>query len=310
MDSVHAMPVASAIAARPLAFGDFVLDPLQQRVQRRDGAELRLTPRLYDALLLFMQHAGELLDKERLMRALWPGLVVEENNLSQVISGLRRALGDELRRSRFIQTVPRRGFRFIAPVTRLALVAVPAPGVPPVAGPVVPALGRRPLRRDLAAGAVAGPTGVAAWPWHGVPCAAGPIATLAVLPFVPWLGDDSDALLGIGIADSVIARLWAVSGLSVRPIGDVRCHAGPDRDPLRAARELQVDWIVEGSVQRVDDRLRIVARLLRAADGRVEWNEPFDSPLGGVFDVQDRVASRIVRLLAPPARAGAGGDVP
>jgi DNA-binding winged helix-turn-helix (wHTH) protein len=102
-----------------LAFGDFVLDRPQQRVLHRNGTMLALSPRLFGALTLLIDHAGQLLDKETLIAALWPNLVVEENNLSQVISALRRALGDDSQDSRFIQTVPRRGFRFIAPVTPL-----------------------------------------------------------------------------------------------------------------------------------------------------------------------------------------------
>ena len=107
------------------AFGDFVLERSQQRVRRRDGSLLNLTPRLFSALLLFVENAGALLDKDSLMLALWPGLVVEENSLSQVISGLRRALADDSHDSRYIQTVPRRGFRFIATVTELPDVSRP-----------------------------------------------------------------------------------------------------------------------------------------------------------------------------------------
>ena len=101
------------------AFGDFVLERAQQEVRRRDGSPLNLSPRLFNALLLFVEHAGELLDKDALMRALWPGLVVDENSLSQVVSSLRRALADDPVASRYIQTVPRRGFRFVATVTAL-----------------------------------------------------------------------------------------------------------------------------------------------------------------------------------------------
>jgi DNA-binding winged helix-turn-helix (wHTH) protein len=105
------------LAAPRYAFGDFVLERAQQEVRRRDGSALDLSPRLFNALLLFVEHAGELLDKDALMRALWPGLVVDENSLSQVVSGLRRALADDPVASRYIQTVPRRGFRFVATVT-------------------------------------------------------------------------------------------------------------------------------------------------------------------------------------------------
>jgi DNA-binding winged helix-turn-helix (wHTH) protein len=100
-------------------FGDFVLEPSRQRLRGRNETPLTLSPRLFAALQLFVEQAGVLLCKEELVLALWPGLVVEDNNLSQVISGLRRALGDDTRNSRYIQTVARRGFRFIAEVTEL-----------------------------------------------------------------------------------------------------------------------------------------------------------------------------------------------
>ena len=99
------------------AFGDFRVDVRLRAVYRRDGGSmLSLTPRVVDALLLFIAHPGDVLDKDRLMASLWPGLVVEENNLSQTISTLRRALGDDGQPSRYVQTVPRRGFRFVAEV--------------------------------------------------------------------------------------------------------------------------------------------------------------------------------------------------
>jgi len=107
------------LASPRYAFGDFMLEPAQQEVRRRDGSALNLSPRLFNALLLFVEHAGELLDKDALMRALWPGVVVDENSLSQVVSSLRRALADDPVASRYIQTVPRRGFRFVADVTAL-----------------------------------------------------------------------------------------------------------------------------------------------------------------------------------------------
>jgi DNA-binding winged helix-turn-helix (wHTH) protein len=110
-----------------VGFAGFVLERSQRRLLRSDGTPVRLTPRLFSALLLFTERAGDLLDKDTLMAALWPGLVVEENNLSQVVHGLRRALGDE--GGHLIQTVPRRGFRFVATLSVL-----------PAAGPMTAAL--------------------------------------------------------------------------------------------------------------------------------------------------------------------------
>ncbi len=97
-------------------FGEFRLAALERRLCRRDGSLVEMSPRLFDALLYFVQRPGQLLDKESLLGTLWPGLVVEDNNLNQLVSTLRRALGDDAQASRWIQTVPRRGFRFVGPV--------------------------------------------------------------------------------------------------------------------------------------------------------------------------------------------------
>ena len=313
------------------AFGDFVLERLQQRVTHRDGTPLNLTPRYFSALLLFAERAGDLLDKDTLMLALWPGLVVEENNLSQVISGLRRALGDDTQGSRYIQTVPRRGFRFVAAVTVLPDAdALPRNDAPPPAEPPVPPPSELPsepiipgppgtpddpskrhaLRLTLAAGAAAVVAGTGWWVWHRRDAAGtatqGP--TLAVLPFKPLLAEGRDELIEVGMADSLIARLSTVPGLVVRSVGSVLRYAGPAQDPLRAARELDVVWIVDGSLQRRGDQLRATARLLRAADGSAAWSGSFDEKFTDVFNIQDQISNRVMQALAPTLQAAAGPE--
>jgi DNA-binding winged helix-turn-helix (wHTH) protein/TolB-like protein/Tfp pilus assembly protein PilF len=289
------------------AFGDFLLERAQQRVLRADGSALVLTPRLFNALLLFVERPGELLDKDTLMQALWPGLVVEENNLSQVVSGLRRALGDDAQGSRFIQTVPRRGFRFIAPVKAMgAAEAELAPSPVPeaaVAQADVPAT-RRQLLGALGAG-VAAAAGAAWWTWGRGPAVSGAAArvTLAVLPFRPLTAEGRDDLLEVGMADSLAARLSAVPGVVVRSTGSVLRYAGPAQDPLRAAQELDVGWVLDGTLQRRGDRLRATARLLRASDGVAAWSGSFDTAYLDVFDVQDRIATQVMQALTPALRA-------
>lgn len=289
-------------APERLAFGDFVLQRSQQRVLLRDGSELGLTPRLFGALQLFVDHPDELLDKDRLMQALWPGLVVEENNLSQTISALRRALGDEPGGRRYIQTVARRGYRFIAPVTALDDAEPPPAAMPAVAEPVV-----RPSRRlALAGAAVAAAAALAAaafWRAGSGPTAR---ATLAVLPFKPLAADGRDELLELGMADSLITRLSLVPGLVVRSVASVRRYAGNEQDPVRAARDLDVDWIVDGSLQRRGDQLRVNARLLRASDGSASWSDSFDAQFTGVFDMQDQISARVLQALAPRLQATGG----
>ena len=317
------------------AFGDFVLDPTQQRVRRRDGSPLSLTPRLFSALLLFVENAGALLDKDNLMRALWPGVVVEENSLSQVISALRRALADDSHDSRYIQTVPRRGFRFIAAVTQMPespAEALPSAAGPALANPPLPAdalataqggsggagqaadLGTTPsdrrgwLRLTLAAGAATALGGLGWWSSRRASTAdvPPPLATLAVLPFKPLVHGARDELLEVGMADSLIARLSTVPGLVVRSVGSVRRYAGAEQDPLLAAHDLDVAWIVDGSLQRRGDQLRVTARLLRAADGSAAWSGSFDEQFTGVFEVQDMISTRVAQVLAPSLQAFAG----
>jgi TolB-like protein/DNA-binding winged helix-turn-helix (wHTH) protein/Flp pilus assembly protein TadD len=318
------------------AFGDFVLERSQQRVHRRDGSPLNLTPRLFSALLLFVENAGALLDKDSLMLALWPGLVVEENSLSQVISGLRRVLADDPHDSRYIQTVPRRGFRFIATVTELPDSAAPKslpnaatgsvlqtePPLQPVSAPLAePGIGsqtygaarivsdrRRLLRLALATGVATAMGGMGWWVsrWASRAGTAPQLSTLAVLPFKPLVSDSRDELLEVGMADSLIARLSTVPGLVVRSIGSVRRYAGTDQDPLRAARDLDVAWIVDGSLQRLGGQLRVTARLLRASDGSAAWSGRFDEKFTGVFEVQDTISARVAQVLVPSLEVFAG----
>jgi DNA-binding winged helix-turn-helix (wHTH) protein/TolB-like protein/tetratricopeptide (TPR) repeat protein len=301
-------------------FHDFVLDVAQRQLLRADGAVIVLTPRHFDALLFFVEHPAQLLDKDTLLAALWPGVVVEENSLSQTISALRRALGDDAQQGRYIQTVPRRGFRFIAPVTHIEAVAppgLPLPASPGATGEPVedravdaaakptahPAVSRRRIvgAATVATGLLAAAAG--AWWWRAssrAPAGSTSAAqtTLAVLPFKP-LATARDELLEIGMADSLIARLSNLPGVVVRSIGSVRHFAGPEQDPIGAARDLSVAWIVDGSVQRDGAKVRVSARLLNAASGEAAWSGRFDEQFTGVFDLQDAISGRIAQVLAP-----------
>lgn len=219
------------------AFGGFVMDGRQRRLLRADGTEVPLTPRLYEALALFVHSRGELLEKDELMRALWPGLVVEENNLSQVVLALRRVLDDgQGEDRRFIQTVPRRGYRFVADVRVLP---EPVPdGSPPAEAPGgVPASRRRWLSIALSASAAAGMAGAGwgAWNWAARPAAGSSVQSLAVLPFTALSVEGRDDLLELGMADSIAARLSTVPGLVVRSTHSVvrlKGRSGTRRGPL------------------------------------------------------------------------------
>ena len=130
------------------------------------------------------------------------------------------------------------------------------------------------------------------------------------MPFKPLVSDARDELLEVGMADSLIARLSTVPGLVVRSIGSVRRYAGADQDPLRAASDLDVAWIVDGSLQRHGDQLRVTARLLRAADGSAAWSGRFDEKFTGVFEVQDMISARVAQVLVPSLETVAGARPP
>ena len=166
-----------------------------------------------------------------------------------------------------------------------------------------------------AAGVTAALAGAGGWAWRRRG-GSGPALTpgtgrqtLAVLPFKPLVAEGRDELLEVGMADSLIARLSTVPGLVVRSVGSVLRYAGPGQDPVRAARELEVVWIVDGSLQRRGDQLRATARLLRAADGTAAWSGSFDEQFTGVFDIQDQISNRVMQALAPTLRAAAGAAV-
>jgi len=294
-------------------FGEFVLDTAQGRLLPRAGAPVDLTPRLFAALRFLVERPGELVDKQALLDHVWPCLVVGENSLSQVITGLRRLLGDDAQDSRYIQTVPRKGFRFVAPVMVVAAdgasqgVPAPAPGTAPPSG--APLRARRQLLASVGAGAAAlGLGGLWVWRETRAPVPATPV-TLAVLPFTFVALEERDALLGVGMADSLIARLSLLPGIVVLAAGSVDRFGANDRDPLRAARALDARWVVDGSVQRVGDHLRVAVRLLHVDDGATAWADVLDRDATGLFDMQDQLARVIARVLTgaapPPGRLDA-----
>ena len=313
---------------REYRFLEFSLQPSERRLLTPDGRAVDLTPRLFDALLFLAEHPGELLTKERLLTELWQGLVVEENSLSQSISALRRALDDDAQRPRFIQTVPRHGFRFIAPVQVHDSAHKPAanakPDVPvstPVAAPATvtdparlpmgatPAGAAQPRaasRRVWLGGAGAGvllatAVGAGAWRWRGSSdrSTGQPIRTLAVLPFKPVSPGTGDELLELGMAESLVSRLSNLPGLAVRSAGSASRFRGAGQDPVDAARELNVTWVVDGSLQRVGTRVRVSARLLNTTSGEAAWSGSFDEDYTSVFTLQDSISLKVAQVLAP-----------
>ncbi|MDM4767684.1 winged helix-turn-helix domain-containing protein [Pelomonas sp. SE-A7] len=288
----------------PLAFGDFLIDVQQRRLVRQGTGEvLAITPRVFDLLLALIDRAPEVVSREELLSQVWPGLVVEDNNLSQHLSILRRLLGDEAESPRYIQTVPRRGLRFIAELR---------PSIDPA-----PVAAQTPRRKALLLAGLGGGLGVGALLWwklarvgEGRPDR---IRSLSVLPFKPLVEGSSNPVLEIGLADALITRLGRLKDLRVTAIASSRRYSDPQQDPLAAAQALDTDSVLDGTLQRQGDRLRVTVRLLRRADGASLWSASFDEQAGDLFALQERIAQQVANSLQrelglPPRSFGRGGQ--
>lgn len=235
-------------------FGDFRIDTARRLLLAGDGLTRSLAPKTFDTLLYMVEHSEVVLDKEALMKAIWPDTVVEENNLSQNVSILRRVLGGNRHEHRYIVTVPGRGYRFVAAV------------------------------RTYSPRATA--------------VSVGTIRSLAVLPFQPLVEDHRDFSLEMGMADTLIARLSSIRDMIVRPISSVRKYADLAQDALSAGRELEVESVLEGSLQRRGNKIRVTVRLLNVSNGVSLWAGTFDEELTDIFALQDAISERVVRELA------------
>jgi DNA-binding winged helix-turn-helix (wHTH) protein/TolB-like protein/Flp pilus assembly protein TadD len=317
------------VPAHVYKFGDFRLDTAKRLLRRLDGTAVPLTPRVYETLLYMVEHHDTVLDKERLMEAVWPDSIVEENNLSQNISTLRRIFGETPGSHSYIVTVPGRGYRFVAEVieqTDNGSAAVKAEqgtaltfsenrteaatakrqqqllgktgGLLALAVLGVIVLAAAFLARGPSVGWLKKHTGGSAAPATSPGGVAQRVDSVAVLPFEPLSQDMTDELLGLGMADAVIGRMSNLKKLVVLPTTAVLKYKGPASDPLAAGRALQVDAILSGTVQRSGDQVRATVQLIHVASGRTIWSEKFDQTFTDIFGIQDSISDSVVRSLA------------
>jgi len=312
------------------AFGEFRVDP-QTRVLRLRGEPVALTPKAYEVLLLLIQHSGQVVSKDELMQAVWPDSFVEESNLTQTVFMLRKALG-ETSNQRYILTVQGRGYRFAAEVKTVAgnghadadrsttavsstaalqgEVSAPIPqgntANPPQDATTLP----RPTDLDSAAPSrpkTARATlilaamilvAIAVAPWL-VPTlsrrasASLPLHSIAVLPLDNFSGDPSQEFFVDGMTDQLTTDLAKVGSLHVISRTSVMRYKGTKKSLPEIARELNVDGIVEGSVMRSGQQVRITAQLIHAPTDRHLWAETYERDLGDVLKLQSEVAEAI-----------------
>jgi DNA-binding winged helix-turn-helix (wHTH) protein/TolB-like protein/Tfp pilus assembly protein PilF len=304
-------------------FGPFRLDPSEGRLLR-GGKIVALTPKAFETLSLLVQKSGHLVKKDELIERIWHDTIVEESNLNVIIHTLRKALGDDPTHSKYIETVSKRGYRFVADVRKIGNqitddltrasdshsdphFAYPKTITAPPSVVSAPSIGRfldRPTVRSFALGLLAvGIASLAFFVWHSsrgrvaerAAAVPSPVKSIAVLPFGVLSSEKGDDYLGLGLADTIITSLSQTRQVIVRQTEAVAKYQDRGKDPLEAGREQGVDAVLEGQVQRMGDRVRVTARLVRTSDGASLWADHFDEQYTNMFAVEDAIAEKVAR---------------
>lgn len=299
-------------------FGSFRLDTVERVLLRGDDL-VPLAPKAFDTLLALVERRGHLVEKDELMRVVWPDVFVEEGGLTRNISVLRKALGEADDGRGYIETVPRRGYRFVADVTEVAdepdeliiekhthmrIIAHADEQAVERGGGVKPsAWWKRRLPEIAPTLALASLLAVllVAWFAHGSQEVQPVIVvrSVAVLPLEPIAGGSGDDYLGPGITDTLISKLSTTDRLVVRPTSAVLRYSGSQRDPLAAGRELRVEAVLDGRIQRAGERIRVSMQLVRVSDGATLWGGTFDEKLTDLFALQDSISQQVAQALLP-----------
>ncbi|HTY43476.1 MAG TPA: winged helix-turn-helix domain-containing protein [Thermoanaerobaculia bacterium] len=314
-------------------FGPFRLDPSERTLWREDRP-IPLPPKLFDTLCALVERSGHLVEKDEMLRLVWPDAFVEEGSLTRAVSRLRQVLASRDGDAPYIETIPKIGYRFVANVrvvreveedlileehvasrfsieesgpssdlvrtldTAGALSAAPALASRTIEAAAPP---RRPRRALLWAAAVLLPGLAALLVFRGTgkgpaPAAAAPRA-VAVLPFRAVGPSISDGELGLEVADELSSRLGRLRQLAVRPAHGE--EGSPGGNPLQAGRDLKADWVLEGTIREEPHRDTYSVRLLDVPSGRTRWARDFDAPPRDSLSAANTIAIGLSDALAP-----------
>jgi TolB-like protein/DNA-binding winged helix-turn-helix (wHTH) protein/Flp pilus assembly protein TadD len=319
-------------ARRFYEFGPFRLDPNRHRLFRGDEV-VALSPKAIQTLILLVENRGTLLERETLMDALWPHVIVEDANLTVAVSQLRKALNQNGDKAGFIETIPRVGYRFVADTcevieapeplilqqrTRLQPMTDKAEASETTTAPpelqakisILPEQRRprRTQRRLIVALALCLIIAVGTIAYRFVRSsnsAPANIGSVAVLPLKNLTGDPTADYFSDGITESIISELSKIPELKVISRASVFIFKGKEVDPTDAGRRLGVASIVEGSLMKSKDRIRVQLRLVAAADGHVIWSgDSYERAAADIFEVQDEISCNVAEHLQPVFCAG------
>jgi TolB-like protein/DNA-binding winged helix-turn-helix (wHTH) protein/Tfp pilus assembly protein PilF len=276
-------------------FGPFRIDVMKRRFLR-DGEVIRLTPKAFDLLLVLVEESGRTIEKDELLDRVWPGTAVEENNLNQNITALRKSLGDSRQESQYIATIPGIGYRFVAEVRKVEEdFTQRRKGATEDAKEAQNAV--RPSRVFRYALLIIVPLILAALAYalyrRESPRPA--MSSIMVLPLENISGNSSEEYFADGMTDALIGDLAKIKGLHVISRTSSMHYKGTKKSLPDIAREINVDAIVEGTVQRSGDRVVVRTQLIHAPTDRHLWVGDYTRDVRDVLDLQSEIARAVAQ---------------
>ena len=291
-----------------LRFGVFELD-LRAGELRKHGLQVRLQEQPFQVLAMLLEHSGQLVTREELHKKLWPAdtFVDFDHGLNKAISKIREAISDSAESPRFVETVARRGYRFLAdvrvvdpvPVHSQELAIQPHPSAeardrPDHAGkPAILNLSPSQTWKAVVFMALLLAASLTAWKVHSRNTTSPVIRSLAVLPLESLSSDASQDYFADGMTDELISDLGQISALRVISRTSVMSYKHTRKPLPQIARELNVDAVVEGTVLRSGDQVRITAQLIEASADKHLWSQSYEGELRDTLALQNQVASAI-----------------
>ncbi|MBS1796902.1 MAG: winged helix-turn-helix domain-containing protein [Acidobacteria bacterium] len=283
-------------------FDEFRLD-VDDITLWRGPDKFSLPLKAVEMLALLIENRGRTVTKKEILEKLWQNTFVDENNLAVMVSALRKAFGETSSKNRFIETVPRRGYRFVGEVKVIS--GNPILEKPTVAeitsGKTAAAKSNRTRNILISAGLAFLLTGILAyWFWNPAPQSSEktPVSSspaIAVLPFRPTAKDHEQ--LSITLTDALITKLAGLKGLTVRPTSSVLAFAQNPPTPRIVQEKLRVENYLEGTIQKMEDRLRVSVQLVKTADGSIVWAGNFDEAETDLLKLQDAISDQVVTAL-------------
>ncbi len=288
-DNLHHPPALQA--HRSFRIADWLVEPGTGRLAR-NGRSVKLEPKVMELLVYFAQRPGQVLAREELEQTIWTGTVVGYDALTSAIIKLRKAFGDDSHRPWLIETVAKKGYRLIAPVSELTVPSWPASAA------TAPRGIRHTARAATLVAVLAGGLAIvwfAAGQWS---VRSARTASIAVLPFANLSGDPKFEYFSDGITEDIITDLSKLSGLLVIARNSAFAYKDQPLALKSVAGALGVRYVLEGSVRRAGSDLRITAKLIDSETGSHLWAERYDRRMQDIFSVQDDVTRNIVAALA------------